>query len=269
MAATPLGNPGDLSPRAQEALTRADCVLAEDTRRSGLLFASLGLKARRFMSFHDHNEDARIPAILEALEQGQNLALISDAGTPLLSDPGYRLVRACRERGLRVVPLPGPSAVLTALSACGLPPLPFVFLGFPPRKKGDQKAFFGQYAALPVTLVFFERKDRLRPTLEHLLELFGPREACVAREMTKTYEEFINFRLGEWEALPREILGEITVVVGPPSAEDTRLGEKEVLALAEKISTESGGLKPRELVRQVKALAPGWKSSDIYSLLGK
>lgn len=276
VAATPLGNPGDLSPRAQEALAAADCVLAEDTRRSGLLLAALGIKAKRFLSLHDHNEEARIPAVLEMLAQGSNLALISDAGTPLLSDPGYRLVRACREAGFRVVPLPGPSAVLTALSACGLPPLPFVFLGFPPRKKGEQKNLFSPYARLPLTLVFFERKDRLRATLELALEILGPREACVAREMTKTYEEFINFRLGEWAALPDELLGEITVVLGPPGGAgkaeggpDMRPSESEVREIASGIAAGRGRMKPRELAKLVKEAAPGWSVDEIYSLLGK
>lgn len=268
MAATPLGNPGDLSPRAREALAAADCILAEDTRRSGLLLATLGIKAKRFVSLHDHNEESRIPAVLEALSQGQNLALISDAGTPLLSDPGYRLVRACREQGYRVVPLPGPSAVLTALSAAGLPPLPFIFLGFPPRKKGDQKAFFAPYAKLPVTLVFFERKDRLRPTLELLFEILGHREACIGREMTKTYEEFINFELGELETLPQEFLGEITVVIGPPDEKSARLDKKAILQLAEHLNEEHGKPKRRELARLVKEQTSGWSVDEIYSLLG-
>lgn len=269
VAATPLGNPGDLSPRAQAALAEADCVLAEDTRRSGLLLSSLGIKAKRFLSLHDHNEEARLPGVLEALAQGQKLALISDAGTPLLSDPGYRLVRACRENGFRVVPLPGPSAVLTALSASGLPPLPFAFLGFPPRKKGDQKSFFSPYARLPLTLVFFERKDRLLHTLDLLFEVFGPREACIAREMTKTYEEFINFRLGEREALPEEFLGEITVLIGPPGEEAMRPSSGEVLALAKEAEKKHGPKKRRELARIIRESAPGWSVDEIYSLLGK
>jgi len=137
IVATPLGNTEDLSPRARRVLAAADAVLAEDTRRSGLLFQRLGLTARRFLSFHDHNEAQRLPQVLAWLAEGQSLALISDAGTPLLSDPGFRLVRAAREAGHAVVPVPGPSAPVTALSACGLPPQPFVFLGFLPRKPGE------------------------------------------------------------------------------------------------------------------------------------
>ena len=155
IVATPLGNPGDLSPRAKETLEGATLVLAEDTRRAGQLFARCGMKHHGFSSFHDHNEEERLPRVLEALESGQQVALISDAGTPLLSDPGFRLVRACRERGIPVKPVPGPSAPVTALCASGLPPLPFVFLGFPPRKEGERETFFAPYATLPVTLIFF------------------------------------------------------------------------------------------------------------------
>lgn len=269
--ATPLGNRGDLSPRAQEALSRADCVLAEDTRRTGLLLSSFGIKAGRFISLHEHNEEERIPHLLEELTQGRNLALVSDAGTPLLSDPGYKLVRACRAAGFKVRPLPGPSAALAALSASGIAPLPFVFLGFPPRKKGEQQQFFSPYAKLRLTIVFFERKDRLRTTLELLYGLYGPREACIARELTKTYEEFISFTLGDWGAIPGELLGEITVVIGPPSdSVGEKAGEEEVRAAIAQTRAETGaGLKPRALARLVKDKAPGWSVDEIYSLLGK
>ena len=124
IVATPLGNPGDLSPRAREVLAGADLILAEDTRRAGLLCSQCNIPARRFLSFHDHNESERQEEVLRLLRQGQNLALVSDAGTPLLADPGYRLVRACRAEGLPVSPVPGPSAPVTALSAAGIPPLP-------------------------------------------------------------------------------------------------------------------------------------------------
>ncbi len=269
MVATPLGNPGDFSPRAREAVSAADMVLAEDTRRTGLLLAQCGLKAARLSSLHEHNEDGRIPALLEELAQGRNLALVSDAGTPLLSDPGYRLVRACREAGVRVRPFPGPSAPLTALCASGLPPQPFVFLGFPPRKAGGQKQFFAPYAGLEATIIFFERKDRLRQTLELLHGLYGPREACIARELTKTYEEFIFLTLDKLELLPEELLGELTVLVGPPKA-GMRMDETEVLRLARALQEKSdGSLKPRELARQVKDAAQGWNTDEIYSLLGK
>lgn len=172
--ATPLGNPGDLSPRAREVLAGADLILAEDTRRAGLLCSQCNIPARRFLSFHDHNESERQEEALRLLRQGQNLALVSDAGTPLLADPGYRLVRACRAEGLPVSPVPGPSAPVTALSAAGIPPLPYTFLGFLPRDAAGRRATLSAFARTPGSLIFFERKDRLRESLAQAAELLGP-----------------------------------------------------------------------------------------------
>lgn len=266
VVATPLGNPADLSPRAREVLAQADCVLAEDTRRSGLLLAACGVKARGFMSLHDHNEERKIPQLLEELAAGRSFALVSDAGTPLFSDPGFRLVRACRERGFKVSPLPGPSAPLAALCASGLPPQPFVFLGFPPRKEGDIRKFFAPWAALSATLCFFERKDRLKNTLALLFELCGPRELCIARELTKTYEEFINLNLSAYATLPDELLGEITVLLGPPQAgaPAARLPESEV---AELLRTAPPGLKPRALAKELQRRAGGWSVDELYAFI--
>ncbi len=264
--ATPLGNPGDLSPRAREIIAGADLVLAEDTRRSGLLLARCGIAAKRFVSLYEHNEEKRLPGVLDELRGGAVAALVSDAGTPLLSDPGYRLVAACRAEGITVRPVPGPSAVLAALSASGLPPQPFVFLGFPPRSKGDQATFFAPYARLAATLVFFERKDRLGATLRNAAAILGRREGCIARELTKTYEEFIVFSLGE--PLPeREFLGEITVVLGPP-ATDAATPEAEVRDRARAIRKgAAAGQKPKEIARRVQLDVTGWTVKDIYRLI--
>ena len=162
IVATPLGNPGDLSPRAREVLASADLVLAEDTRRTARLLRDCGIEARRLLSFYDHNEAERQEGVLRMLREGQTVALVSDAGTPLLADPGYRLVRACRKEGLTVSPLPGPSAPVTALSAAGIPPLPHSFLGFLPRDAAGRDALFSAFAHVPGALIFFERKDRLK-----------------------------------------------------------------------------------------------------------
>ncbi len=266
VVATPLGNPGDLSPRAREVLTQADFVLAEDTRRAGLLAARCGLNIARFISLHDHNETERLPAVLAELRGGATAALISDAGTPLLSDPGYRLVAACRAEGLEVSPVPGPSAPVAALSASGLPPQPFVFLGFPPRGKQAQRDFFGPYARLAATLIFFERKDRLESTLQNAAGVLGPRDGCIARELTKTYEQFIFFRLGA--ALPSfELLGEITVVLGPPG-EDSATPEDDVRRLARQRREQTGGTeKLKESARVLQSQVVGWSVKDIYRLL--
>lgn len=263
IVATPLGNPGDLSPRAREILASVDGILAEDTRRTGRLLASCGIAAAGFTSLHDHNEADRLAQVLERLQAGQSLALVSDAGTPLLSDPGYRLVRACREAKIAVSPVPGPFAAAAALSACGLPPQPFVFLGFAPRKKAERLAFFQPYAGLEASLVFFERKDRLTATLAAAFDVLGDREGVVARELTKTHEEFLPFRLGAL-ALPPELLGEITVVIGPPDGQARSSPEEADKALAEAGAAGGGA---REIARRAKAAVRGWSGKELYQRL--
>lgn len=264
VVATPLGNLGDFSPRAQEVLQSADIVLAEDTRRAGKLFSSTGTTVKKLISFHDHNEGSKAPSIIEAMQEGQIVALVSDAGMPVFSDPGFRLVRLAREADLHVSVVPGPSAPLTALAASGIAPQPFTFLGFPPRKKNDQERFFGEFQRVKTTLVFFERKNRLPETLEVAHKILGNREVCIARELTKTHEEFILMRLDEYAATPSDLLGEITVIVGPPE-ENVRVDEKtiETLILEE---TAHGG-KPREIARRVKERVNGWGTKEIYQLM--
>lgn len=267
IVATPLGNPGDLSPRAAEILSRVDLVLAEDTRRAGLVFQRCGIQARGFMSFHEHNEVERQAQVLAELKAGKELALISDAGTPLMADPGYRLVRACRDAGLPVSPVPGPSAPVAALSASGLPPQPFSFLGFLPRKGVDQQKLFDSFAKTKSTLVFFERKDRLKETLQSAFESLGARELCIARELTKTHEEFILSRLEKWHELPDNLLGEITVIIGPPE-EGARISEDSLLILIKAQGAgPNKGLKPRELAKALKEEAPGWTVKELYELI--
>lgn len=265
VVATPLGNAGDLSPRAADILAGADVVLAEDTRRAGQLFKRLGIQREgELVSFFEHNEDKRLPAVLRWLEEGRTIALVSDAGTPLLSDPGYRLVRACRERGVRVSPVPGPSAPLAALSACGLPPLPFTFLGFPPRKDSQVQRFFEVHRDTGATLVFFERKSRLAATLETARAVLGDREVCIARELTKEFEEFITGSLGSLEGLDLELRGEITVVIGP-AGEQGRASEQRVLEIIAE-EQEAGG-KPKEVARRVAGRVSGWTAKEIYAVM--
>lgn len=270
MVATPLGNPGDLSPRARACLEQADAVLAEDTRRAALACSRWGLAVRRLISLHDHNEERKKDAALSLLRQGQCLALMSDAGMPVLADPGYVLVRACREAGLPVSVIPGPCAPVTALAGSGIAPQPFVFFGFLPRGQADQEAVLAPYACLPATLVFFERKDRLTGTLTLAARLLGPREGCLARELTKTHEEYRRFRLedltshGNLPAGWSGILGEVTVILGPPERrERTPRAEVEAL-IAEEVPR---GGTPREVARRVQARVHGWISGEIYSML--
>ncbi len=264
VVATPLGNPGDLSPRAREVLEAADLVLAEDTRRAGLLCRRCEITVRRFMSFHDHNEEDKLEEVLELLRSGRMLALISDAGLPLVADPGYRLVRACRAEGIPVSVVPGPSAPVTALAGSGIPPQPFAFLGFLPRSRADREKTLAPFSNLQLTLIFFERKDRLAETLSVAHAVLGPRELCIARELTKIHEEYLTGRL-EDGVPPGELLGEITVVVGPPEAGSAETDRDTVLALIEE-ERRSGG-SPRDVARRVQTRTTGWTVKAIYAML--
>jgi 16S rRNA (cytidine1402-2'-O)-methyltransferase len=203
-----------------------DLILCEDTRRTGRLLAAMGISGRT-ETLHEHNEDARIEAVLERLRANQTIALVSDAGTPLVSDPGYRLVRAAIEASLPVTAVPGPNAAVTALILSGLPPLPFLFLGFPPAKQAARRAAFGglraaERAGLSATLVWHEAPHRLLETLADVLEVFGDRRAAVARELTKRFETVERGTVRDLADLfarqpPR---GEITLLIGPPEADD-------------------------------------------------
>jgi 16S rRNA (cytidine1402-2'-O)-methyltransferase len=216
VVATPIGNLDDLTPRAGEALAEADLVACEDTRHSGKLLAGLGLD-KQLISLHEHNERQRVPRLLAELAAGKTVALVSDAGTPLLSDPGYVLVREAAAAGFRVEPIPGPSALLAALVASALPPYPFTFAGFPPPKSGKRKTWYRGFAELEHTLVVFESPHRLLASLDDALAELGDRPAAVARELTKLHEEVLRGGLAEL----REVLGardalkgEFVVVIG-------------------------------------------------------
>jgi 16S rRNA (cytidine1402-2'-O)-methyltransferase len=226
LVSTPIGNLGDLTARARTVLENCDIVLCEDTRRTSRLLSALGIRART-ETLHDHNEDARIPAIMDKLRSGQTIALVSDAGTPLVSDPGYRLVRAAVESGVSVTATPGPTAAVMALTLSGLPPLPFMFLGFPPPRKAARRTSFSglraaERAGLSATLIWHEAPHRLLETLTDLHDIFGDRYGAVARELTKLFESVERGRLGALIAAferqaPR---GEITLLIGPPEDED-------------------------------------------------
>ncbi|WP_320007047.1 16S rRNA (cytidine(1402)-2'-O)-methyltransferase [Maridesulfovibrio sp.] len=261
VVATPLGNLGDITERARKVLASADLIFAEDTRRTGKLLQALDISGKSMVSLHEHNEEKRIKKVLAHFEEGNDAALVSDAGTPLMSDPGYRVVRACRENGVRVVPVPGPSAPVTALSGCGLPPYPFTFLGFLPRKEGQMRKLFEAHGATGATIVFFERKSRLRETLHLAYESLGNREFSICRELTKDYEEFINGYLGDWADVSEELRGEITVVVGPP----VNIGpasEEDIIRMID-AEIESGD-KPKIVARRIAEKVEGWTAKAVY-----
>ena len=217
VVATPIGNREDLGRRAARVLAEVDAILCEDTRHSGRLLGELGIQTPR-VSLHEHNERDRIALVVDRLAAGHSLALISDAGTPLINDPGFALVRTLRESGFRVIPVPGASALTAALSAAGLPTDRFVYEGFLPAKTKGRRERLSALAHEARTLVFLESPHRLRDMLADAVAAFGAdRSACVAREMTKLHEEFRNGTLGElagWATRdPNAARGEIVVLV--------------------------------------------------------
>ncbi|MBB5956359.1 16S rRNA (cytidine1402-2'-O)-methyltransferase [Saccharothrix tamanrassetensis] len=223
LAATPLGDIRDASPRLVDALGTADLVAAEDTRRLRSLAAALDVTlSGRVISFYDQVETSRLPGLVQALHAGQTVLLVTDAGMPSVSDPGYRLVAACVAEGITVTCLPGPSAVTTALAVSGLPSDRFCFEGFPPRKQGERQRWFAALASEPRTCVFFESPHRLAATLADAAAVLGDdRRAAVCRELTKTYEEVKRGGLGELAEWAGEgVRGEITVVLAPAEARE-------------------------------------------------
>jgi 16S rRNA (cytidine1402-2'-O)-methyltransferase len=223
VVATPIGNMGDLSTRAREALESSDLVAAEDTRHTQVLLQAVGI-TRPMVSLHSYNETQRVPDLIARLEAGENIALVSDAGTPLLSDPGYELVSQAAAAGFEVLAIPGPSAITTALAVAGLPTSRFCFEGFLPARERERRTELGRLAHETRTLVFFEAPHRIADTLNDLaLEFGGTRRAVVARELTKTHETIYRGTLEELVAQARGDAnfqrGEITIVVhgAPPS----------------------------------------------------
>ncbi len=227
LVSTPIGNLGDITIRARAALQEVELVLCEDTRTTQRLLAALGISAR-LEALHEHNEAARVPALVERLRRGGRIALVSDAGTPLVSDPGFRLVRAAIEAGIPVTAAPGPNAAVTALILSGLPPAPFLFLGFPPPRTAARRAGFSrlraaELAGLSATMVWHEAPHRLGTMLADLLAVMGDRPATIARELTKRFEEVRRGPLAELAAhyAVAEARGEITVLLGAAQAEAT------------------------------------------------
>lgn len=224
VVATPIGNLGDMVPRAVEVLQAVDVIAAEDTRHSGRLMSHLGIKTP-LIAYHDHSDDRKVDKLIEILKQGKSVALISDAGTPLISDPGYKLVRMVRQQGYKVVPIPGPCALVAAICASGLPSDRFTFEGFTPAKSSARIKVLQSLAEEPRTLVFYESPHRIVQTLEDMVSVFGEsRQTVMARELTKTYETFLAGTLAE---VHRQVVsdsnqqkGEIVLILKGADAEE-------------------------------------------------
>jgi 16S rRNA (cytidine1402-2'-O)-methyltransferase len=238
LVSTPIGNLGDITSRAIERLRTCDLILCEDTRTTARLLTHYDI-ATRTAPLHEHNEDSATPRILARLREGACIALVSDAGTPLVSDPGFRLVRAALAEGLDVQAVPGVSAVTMALTLSGLPPHPYLFLGFAPPRDAARRAAFtslraAERAGLNATLLWYEAPHRLADMLADLAQVFGPRPAAVARELTKKFEELRRAPLPDLAAhyAAHEARGEITVVVGPAPEETADAADLDALLTA-------------------------------------
>jgi 16S rRNA (cytidine1402-2'-O)-methyltransferase len=263
VVATPLGNLRDISARAVEVLGQVDLIACEDTRHTAGLLAIHSI-SRPLVSYFEHNEDARTPELTEKLRQGATIALVTDAGTPAISDPGYRLVRAALEAGCIVRSVPGPSAVTAALSIAGLPTDRFAFEGFLPARAGAKKGRITELRRESRTMVFYEAARRLHETLEEMSAQFGPgREAAVVREATKLFEEVVRGTLGElaerWKDSPPK--GEITLVVAG-TAQERGAGVSDAAGLTVADLT-AAGLEPRQAAKLLARLQ-GRSSREVY-----
>ncbi len=256
LVATPIGNLGDITLRALETLAAADVLACEDTRVTRNLLTRYGIRQRP-VSYHDHNAAEAGPGLLAALAGGKSVALVSDAGTPLVSDPGYRLVGEAIAAGCRVVPVPGASAPLAALTASGLPSDAFLFAGFLPVKDGQRRQRLEMLKAIPATLVFFESPRRLDDTLAAMAEVLGDRPAVVGRELTKAFEEFRRGRLADLAAhyagadAPK---GEVVLCVGPPPEESADAHDIDalLLSLSAEMSASKAAAEAARLTGQAK-----------------
>ena len=260
LVATPIGNLRDITLRALDVLAGADVILCEDTRVGGKLLAAHGIKGR-LERYDEHAAERVRPKALAALAGGGTLALISDAGTPLISDPGYRLVKEAVAQGSAVFPVPGPSAALAALTVAGLPTDRFLFAGFPPSRSAGRRALFAELAPIRASLVFYEGGPRLAASLADMAAVFGAREAAVARELTKLHETVIRGALADLAADPRLAApkGEIVVVVGP-GAEPAASADEADAALAEAVAR----VGPARAASEV-AKALGLSRRDLYA----
>ncbi len=264
VVATPIGNLDDITLRALALLREADLIVAEDTRRTRALLRHYAITTP-ILRYDEHTHARQTPRILQALAQGQQVALVSDAGTPTINDPGQALVQAAWEAGHRVSPIPGPSAVIAALSASGLPTTPFLYLGYPPRKAAERRRWLQAIAGVPATLVLLEAPHRLSATLHDLAEVLGAdRALVVARELTKVHEEFWRGRLGQavaaWQE--RAARGEFTLIVGPPDPRPPERWSAETLqqAIAQGLAA---GCAPSALARHL-AQQSGWSRREVY-----
>ena len=260
---TPIGNRDDMSYRMIQTLKEVDLIAAEDTRNTGLLLKHFEIRTPQ-ISFHEHNAMEKIPDLLAHLESGKNVAQVSDAGLPSISDPGHDLVKAAIEREIPVVAVPGPSAGITGLIASGLAPQPHIFYGFLPRKEGQQKAFFQEKRDYPETQIFYESPHRVRATLQNMLAVYGDRPVVLVRELTKIYEEYTRGTIAELVAYLEEnpLKGECLLIVEGASEQEQDLEEMDLIQEIDLLV--QSGIKKNQAIKQV-AKQFGLQKSDLYA----
>lgn len=260
---TPIGNRDDMSYRMIQTLKEVDLIAAEDTRNTGLLLKHFEIRTPQ-ISFHEHNAMEKIPDLLAHLESGKNVAQVSDAGLPSISDPGHDLVKAAIEREIPVVAVPGPSAGITGLIASGLAPQPHIFYGFLPRKEGQQKAFFQEKRDYPETQIFYESPHRVRATLQNMLAVYGDRPVVLVRELTKIYEEYTRGTIAELVAYLEEnpLKGECLLIVEGTSEQEQDLEEVDLIQEIDLLV--QSGIKKNQAIKQV-AKQFGLQKSDLYA----
>ena len=265
IVATPIGNLQDMSPRGIETLSAADIIACEDTRITKKLFSLLGISIKKkFITLHDHNEDQHAQMLIEAVKDGLSVALVSDAGSPLISDPGYKLIRACREAGINVYTIPGCCALICALQLSGLPTNRFMFAGFIPNKDKARRELFDGLKNLDATLVFYETAPRILKTLAVAQEVFGLREMAVVREISKIYEQTVTGSASEIieKFSAQEPKGEMVFMVAPPKEDEKGIAEIDVLSI---LRSKMDSLPLKTAVKEVVAQY-GLNKNEVYAL---
>ncbi len=264
IVATPIGNLSDISERAIEILKQVDLIAAEDTRHSKTLLERFGIKTK-ICAYHEHNEEKVTQQLIQQLQEGQSIALISDAGTPLINDPGYKLVAVAHDHNIKVVPIPGPSAIITALSAAGLPTNKFIFEGYLPAKSVARKTRLNELKNESRTLVFYEAPHRIVESVKIMQEIFGEdRRITIARELTKQFEQIVRDKIStineKLESEEIKIKGEFVVII--EGAQETSVTDQEVLRINQILSEK---LSPKDAAG-LTAKITGKKKNEVYSL---
>jgi 16S rRNA (cytidine1402-2'-O)-methyltransferase len=272
IVATPIGNLEDITQRALRVLREVDLIACEDTRHTRRLLNHFGISTKT-ISYHEHNERERAEQLCDAIESGKKVAVVSDAGTPLISDPGFRIVNLAIDRAISVVPIPGASAIVTALSAAGLPSDKFFFAGFLPGRATARRAELEKLRSLRATLIFYEAPHRIAATLRDAWEVLGDRQAVIARELTKLHEEFARGKLSElsaWFTQRKDVRGEIVLLIGGPGVSEITALKSEVAPssrLVERVrELETEGLDAKSALKQA-ARELGMKRDEAYRLI--